>query len=141
MLKGSKQPWTAASGLFLYADESNNYKHDHANKVFKQSLRSENQLVKKMPIRKMLHASFFAHVCHVRCEPIKASLNWVRDASRVSVGDESEVLFRSEQDRHMSLSWPIRIQNLWGKQNVWKAPSVWCRNCGNSTVSVELCTC
>ena len=62
MLKGSKQPWTAASGLLLYVDDSNNYKHNHANKVFKQSLRTEIQQAKEMPVRRMLHQSG-EHVC------------------------------------------------------------------------------
>ena len=75
MLKGSKQPWTAASGLLLCAtDDSYNYKHDHANMVFKRLLRTKIQPVKEMQIRKMLHASFLVHAYCVRHELIKGGI-------------------------------------------------------------------
>lgn len=113
MLKGSKQPRTAASGLLFYAaGNSNNDKHDRANLVFKKSLRTEIQPAKVMQIRKTMHASFLAQLYYVRHEFIKACSNWIRYAFTVSMENQSDVLLRNDQTQDMTPFWPISIPQL-----------------------------
>ena len=126
MLEGSKQPWMAASGLLLYADDSNNYKHNHTNEIFKQSLWTEIQLAIEMPIRKVLHASFLALVHHVHGELIKACLNWARYAFVIFVGDESCEVFGSGKNCNMAPYWPIGIPNLWERIMKIKTAEIYC---------------